>query len=76
MTSENIRAAILAGTHRVRTYRTLRDRTSYNLEKLNAKHGWLPVAAHANAVRHAIKGLPHRYDMTLGVVYDSQSLAA
>jgi hypothetical protein len=74
MQSQDIRNAIAAGTHRVITYRIERGRTRYDLEKLNAKHGWLPVSAHGNAVRLAIKGLPSRHDMVLGLVYDSAAI--
>jgi hypothetical protein len=66
--------AIAAGTHRVRTYRIARHRTRYVLEKLNAKHGWLTVEAHGNTLRLAVRNLPHRYDMILGVVYDTADI--
>jgi hypothetical protein len=74
MTSQEIRNAIVAGTHRIRTYGVKRGRTRYRLEKFNTNHGWLPVAVHGNTARHAIKEFPSRYDMVLGVVYDSASL--
>lgn len=65
---------IAAGTHRVRAYGIKRGRTRYLLEKLNEKHGWLPVEAHCNAIRRAVRGLPHHYDMILGVVYDAAAI--
>lgn len=74
MTSADIRAAILAGTHRMITYRIERQRTRYRLERFNTNHGWLPVAVHGNSARRAIKGLPSRHDMVLGLVYDSASI--
>jgi hypothetical protein len=70
-----IRNDIADGTHRVRAYRIERGRTRYVLERLNAKYGWLTVPAHGNTLRLAVRDLPHRYDMTLGVVYDAAAIA-
>jgi hypothetical protein len=67
--------AIAAGTHRVRAWGIKRGRTRYVLEKLNEKHGWLTVEAHGNTLRLAVRHLPHRYDMTLSVVYDAAAIA-
>lgn len=66
-----IRFDIAAGTHRVRAYRIDRGRTRYVLERLDPKRGWLTASAHGNTLRLAVRDLPHRYDMVLGMVYDS-----
>ena len=68
--------AIAAGTHRVVTYRIQRGRTRYLLEKFNPNHGWLKVAAHGNALRLAVRDLPHRYDSQMSaVIYDANAIA-
>lgn len=67
--------AIAAGTHRVRSFRTGRGRTLRVLERLHAQHGWLTTAANGNTLRLAVRNLPHRYDMTSGVVYDAAAAA-
>jgi hypothetical protein len=74
MTSQEIRNAIVAGTHRAITYGIKRQRRRYVVQKFHPQHGWLDVSAHGNAVRLAIKGLPSRHDMVCGLVYDSASL--
>jgi hypothetical protein len=33
------------------------------------------VEAHGNTLRLAVRHLPHRYDMTLSVVYDAAAIA-
>jgi hypothetical protein len=71
MNHAEIADAIAAGTHRVRSYRIGRGRTRCVLERLHATHGWLASEANGNTLRLAVRNLPHRYDMTLGVVYDT-----
>ena len=52
-----------------------RGRTRYALERLDPKRGWLTASAHGNTLRLAVRDLPHRYDMVLGVIYDAAAIA-
>lgn len=67
----DILAKVRAGTHRIRSYRIARGRTRYEFEYLSQRRNeWMPATADHNALLRASKELPHRYDMTLGVVYE------
>jgi len=74
MTSQDIRTAIVAGTHRAITYAIKRGRTRYVVQRFHKQYGWLDVPAHGNSVRLAVKGLPSRHDMVFGLVYDSAAI--